>query len=73
MQIRSSGEDGFLPTWDRFPVTGGLTSEFLTVALTDVERGSHTLRIMVDVPEVGAGIVAQRDLERREDGDRDWD
>jgi TonB family protein len=71
--IRPSGEDGFRPTWDRFPATGGLTSEFLTVALTDVERGSHTLRIIVDVPEVGAGIVAQRDLERREDADRDWD
>lgn len=71
--IRPAGEKGFRPTWDRFPAAGGLTSEFLTVALSDVERGRHTLRIIVDVPEVGAGIVAQRDLDRREDPDQDWD
>jgi hypothetical protein len=71
--IRPAGEDGFRPTWDRFPAAGGLTSEFLTVALSDVKRGRHTLRIIVDVPEVGAGVVAQRDLDRREDPDQDWD
>jgi protein TonB len=71
--IRPAGEDGFRPTWDRFPAAGGLTSEFLTVALSDVERGRHTLRIIVDVPEVGAGVVVQRDLDRREDPDQDWD
>ena len=71
--IRPAGEDGFRPTWDRFPAPGGLTSEFLTVALSDVDRGRHTLRIIVDVPEVGAGVVVQRDLDRREDPDQDWD
>ena len=48
-------------------------SEFLTVALNDVDRGRPTLRMIVDVPEVGAGIVAQHDLIRREDPDQDWD
>ncbi len=64
--IRPAGEEGFRPTWDRFPEKGGLTSEFLTVSLSDVDRSRHTLRIIVDVPEVGARIVAQRDVDRRE-------
>jgi TonB family protein len=69
--IRPAGEEGFRPTWDRFPDGGGVTSEFLTVSLRDVDRSMYTLRIIVDVPEVGAGIVTQRDLDRREDENRD--
>ena len=73
LPIRPAGKEGFRPTWHRFPAVGGLASEFLTVALSDVDRGRYTLLIVVDVPEVGAGIVAQRDLDRHEDSDQDWD
>ena len=75
--IRPAGEEGFRPTWDRFPDAGGVTSELLTVSLSDVDRSRLTLRVIVDVPDVGAGVVAQSNLDRREasapGSNWDWD
>jgi TonB family protein len=63
--IRPAGEEGYRPTWDRYPSTEGPTVEFLSVALTDVPPGRHTLRVVADVPEAGTAVIATRDFDRR--------
>jgi hypothetical protein len=63
--IRPAGQEGFRTTWDRHPAADGPTREFLTVAMSNVPAGRFTLRLIVDVPEAGYPLVAERNLDRR--------
>jgi TonB family protein len=63
--IRPAGEDRLRPTWERRPNAEGATAEYVSVWLGDLPAGSWTLRIVADLPEAGAPLVAERRIERR--------
>jgi GWxTD domain-containing protein len=63
--IRPAGESGLRPTWDRRPAAEGPTREFLGIWLGDVKPGRYDLRVLVDLPDADAPLVAERELDRR--------
>jgi hypothetical protein len=65
LPIQPAGETGFRSTWDRHPVPGDVTPEFLSIWLSDVPPGRYTLRVVADVPDAGAPLVAEQELDRR--------
>ena len=65
LPIQPAGESGFRSTWDRHPVPGDVTPEFLSVWISDVPPGRYVLRVVADVPDAGAPLVAEQELDRR--------
>lgn len=65
LPMQPAGESGFRSTWDRHPVPGDVTPEFLSVWLSDVPPGRYVLRVVADVPDAGAPLVAEQELDRR--------
>jgi GWxTD domain-containing protein len=65
LPILPAGETGFRATWDRHPAQGRVTPEFVSVWLGDVPSGRYLLRIVADVPDAGAPLVAEQELNRR--------
>ncbi|HSG09595.1 MAG TPA: energy transducer TonB [Longimicrobiales bacterium] len=65
LSIQPAGESGFRATWDRRPTGGQVTPEFLSVWLSDVPPGRYLLRIVADVPDAGAPLVAEQEFDRR--------
>lgn len=63
--VRPAGEEGFRTTWDRIPSRGGVTKEYLTVALSAVPPGRYTVRVVVDIPGARAPLVARANVDRR--------
>ena len=41
------------------------TPEFLSVWLSDVPPGRYVLRVVADVPDAGAPLVAEQEFDRR--------
>ena len=62
--IRPAGEDRLRPTWERRPNPEGPTAEYLSLWLDDLPAGRWTLRIVADLPDAGAPLVAERTIER---------
>ena len=65
LPIQPAGESGFRATWDRRPAQGGVTREFLSVWLGDVPPGRYLLRVVADVPDAGAPLSAEQEMDRR--------
>jgi hypothetical protein len=65
LPIQPAGESGFRSTWDRRPLPGDVTPEFLSMWLSDVPPGRYVLRVVADVPDAGAPLVAEQELDRR--------
>ncbi len=63
--IRPAGEDRLRPTWERRPNAEGPTTEYLNLWVGDLAAGPWTLRVVADLPEAGAPLVAERSIERR--------
>lgn len=65
LPIVPAGFDGFRPTWDREPATGGTTREYVTANLAGVPAGRYVLRVIADLPDAGRSLIIKRDLDRR--------
>jgi len=63
--IRPAGQEGFRAAWNRQPAVDGPTRDFFTVAFSGVPSGRYTLRLVVDLPDAGMPLVAERDIDRR--------
>ena len=65
LPIQPAGEGGFRSTWDRRPVQGDLTAEFISIWIGDVPPGRYVLRVVADVPGAGSPLSAEQALDRR--------
>ena len=65
LPIQPAGESGFRGTWDRRPAEGERTSEFVSVWLSEVPSGRYVLRLVADVPDAGAPLIAEQEMDRR--------
>lgn len=65
LPIQPLGEGGFRATWDRDVQEGDLTREFVSIWLGDVPPGRYVLRLVADVPNAGAPLTAEQELDRR--------
>ncbi len=65
LPILPAGEEGFRTTWERRAGPDAVTPEFLSIWLGGVSEGRYVLRVVADVPEAGAPLVAEQQLDRR--------
>lgn len=65
LPIQPVGESGFRATWDRHPSEDGVTREFVSIWLGDVPPGRYTLRLVADMPDAGAPLSAEQQMDRR--------
>jgi GWxTD domain-containing protein len=65
LPIQPAGENGFRPTWDRRPLQGSVTPEFVSVWLGGIPPGRYVVRLVADVADASARLSAEQALDRR--------